>query len=74
MSASGKEKSRLPVVGEPSKAKTCTDNAIRVWFSGLSNEDSAYASSIEDTAFVTTLLDLASSWSGHPHSASSKGT
>lgn len=53
--------------GAASKAtKNTTPDSIRGWFSSLSGQDRAAASSIEDTAFVATLLDLASS-SGHPH-------
>lgn len=60
----------MPAV--PAEAtKSTSGDSIRGWFSSLSWEDRAAVSSIEDTAFVATLLDLASS-SSHQSTITSR--
>jgi len=63
----------VPVAAAKSPHST-SDDSIRGWFSGLSWQDQASVTSIEDTAFVATLFDLASSSSGPHHSSGSSGT
>ena len=64
----------LPAVHAAAKSQhSASGESIRGWFSSLSWGDKASVTSIEDTAFVTTLLDLASSWSS-PHHSSGTGT
>lgn len=48
----------MPAV-PPTTTKNSSGESICGWFSGLSWQDQAAVSSIEDTAFVATLLDLA---------------
>ena len=76
----GKEKgangSHVPAVpADASKAvKSQHSDSIRGWFSSISWQERAAVCSIEDTAFVATLLDLAASSSHHHKSGTSSGT
>lgn len=70
----GKEKGakdvHVPAVqAAPKSQHSAKGETIRGWFSSLSWEDRASVTSVEDTAFVTTLLDLASSLSSPHHSS-----